>query len=54
MHVVALPMAVLVKDGRILWRGHVDDIDLDATIEGLLRGETAIVVGLWGLCILPA
>jgi hypothetical protein len=38
-----LPTVVLVQNGRIVWRGHRDDVDLEASVEALLAGDGVVV-----------
>ena len=47
----ALPMAAIVVRGTIAWRGHIDDIDLSATVDALVAGGDAVVVREGPVCL---
>jgi ribose 1,5-bisphosphokinase PhnN len=39
-------MAAIVARGKLIWRGHMDDVDVPATIDALLAGGDVVVVRL--------
>lgn len=37
-------MAAIVARGKLVWRGHMDDVDVPVTIDALLAGGDVVVV----------